>query len=152
MVIKSSYSSSLTFMLQLFITFPVMSFVNSLHFYEGLVNQSPTYLKRKCFLCHFALMVVWSSISASLILMQLVSPFILSSSFEINPRHLLWFVSVLCFIPESSSSLVNFVFFIFIHLLWLFYYLCHCGVSVLYGIPVSSLPFTVIFRHYGPLE
>lgn len=108
--------------------------------------------KRKFFVCYFVLTVIWSSISASLILMQLVSPLILSRSFEINLQHLLWFVSVLCFIPKSSSSLVNFVFFIFIHLLWLFYYLCRCGVSVLYGIPVSSLPFTVIFRHYGPLE
>lgn len=68
--------------------------------------------KRKCFVCHFVLMVVWSSISASLILMQLVSPFILSRYFEINLQHLLWFVSVLCFSPESSSSLVNFVFFL----------------------------------------
>lgn len=108
--------------------------------------------KRKCFVCHFVLMVIWSSISGSLILMQLVSPLFLSRFFKINLQHLLWFVSGLCFIPESSSSLVNFVFFIFTHLLWLFYYLCQCGVSVLYGIPVSSLPFTVIFRHYGPLE
>lgn len=111
--------------------------------------------KRKCFVCHFVLMVIWSSISVSLILMELVSALILSRFFEINLQHLLWCVSVFCFIPESSSSLsslVNFVFFIFIHLLWRFYYLCHCGVSVLYGIPVSSLPFTVIFHHYEPLE
>lgn len=86
--------------------------------------------KRKCFVCHFVLMVIWSSISVSLILMELVSALVLSRFFEINLQHLLWFVSVFCFVPESSSSLVNFVFFIFIHLLWRFYYLCHCGVSV----------------------